>query len=358
MTVCNEMGEAKRRAAAPPKCRGCGSPITKENDSEAHIIPNALGGNLKPKGIICRECNTKLDAIADNALIEAFGDWPTLIDIPRDRGHNPPRIVNTRQGRRVRLEPDGSMSAIDVRYEVTEVEGGHSVEIAAGNWKTFRQLLKRASKDFPALDPIVAEQNARKVGIDDDDELKLGFDFSPEAIFGGLITAIWLFLIHRTGRSFMDWDQLLQVINSMQDHGGTFRYLVDGLPGLRGPEIPIGHKIIVRCVPESGELIAYVEILGILRVGGVFAGAGGPAKQIEHIYAYDVLERSDRSREFSIDLQKFNQQNWREVGLGPDDAERLRDHFRSALGAVFVRRYKERFSPSDVAAEGAASSPA
>jgi HNH endonuclease len=54
-------------------CRGCGVPLTDTNDSEAHIIPNALGGRLKPKCIICRECNTQLDRIADNALVQAFG---------------------------------------------------------------------------------------------------------------------------------------------------------------------------------------------------------------------------------------------------------------------------------------------
>lgn len=61
-------------------CQGCGSVLTAANDSEAHIIPKALAGRLKPKGIICRTCNTELDRIADNALIKAFGDWPTLLD--------------------------------------------------------------------------------------------------------------------------------------------------------------------------------------------------------------------------------------------------------------------------------------
>jgi hypothetical protein len=86
-------------------CRGCGVALTSANDSEAHIIPSALGGRLKPKGIICQTCNGLLGRIADNALIKSFGDWPTLMDIPRDRRSNPLKLVTTRDGKRVRLEP-------------------------------------------------------------------------------------------------------------------------------------------------------------------------------------------------------------------------------------------------------------
>ena len=94
-----------------PKCRLCGSDLIAPNDSEAHVIPNALGGRLKPKGILCRACNTELDDLADNALVKAFGDWPTLLDIPRDRGQNPPKRLETRGGKTVRVEPDGTVNS-------------------------------------------------------------------------------------------------------------------------------------------------------------------------------------------------------------------------------------------------------
>ncbi len=325
-------------------CRGCGAPLTEKNDSDAHIIPNALGGRLKPKGIICRDCNTKLDNVADHALIRAFGDWPTLLDIPRDRGPNPSKRIETQNGRRVQLDSDGSLTAVDVDFRVEPMADGHKVQIAAGNMKTIRQLLKRAKKQFPQINAEMAERHARTVGIKDDDKLRMGFDFSPAAVFGGIVTAIWLFLIKTTGRSFLDWDRLLEVIQSMQIHGGNFRYLTDGLPGLKGPDIPLGHKIVVRSIPSSGKLIAYTEILGILKVGGIFADAGGPAVLIEHIYAYDVLGRADRSDEFSINAGEFNRPDWSTVGLGPAaDAKELREHFRNALETVFVRHYSERF---------------
>jgi hypothetical protein len=332
-------------------CHGCGDPLTGDNDSEAHIIPNALGGWLAPKGIICRTCNTKLDKIADNALIEAFGHWPTLLNIPRQRGDNPPRTIDTLEGNRVRLEQDGSLMRMNIQYDVQPVEGGHFVEVGAGNMKTVRQLIERAAKQFPQLDAKAAEAHARTIGVSPDDELHLRLDYSPPAAFGGVATAIWLYLILKTGRAFLDWDGLLKYIDNAQKHGGSFRYFTGGLPGLTGPRIDLGHKLVVRSVPSTGNLIAYVEILGVLKIGAVFASSPPPAIAVEHIYAYDLQTRKDRSAEFSTDAAVFDSQNWPSVGLRPTsaDAPALKAYFKSAL-EVLEGLYRQRFADvSDVA---------
>jgi hypothetical protein len=329
------------------KCRGCGAPLTDSNDSEAHIIPNALGGRLKPKGIICRECNTELDRIADNALVQAFGSWPTLLNVPRDRGSHPDKDVSTQNGKRVRIAPEGTLTRVDPMYTVTEIDEGHKVEIGAGVMKTVRQLLQRAANRFPQIDVEQALQHARTVGIDDGDALKMRLDYSPRAIFGGIVSALWLYFIDVTGHAIMDWKRLLEVIEKMQKDGGTFRYMTDGLPGLVGPDIPFGHKIVVRSVPHSGKLIAYAEILGVLRVGGLWAEAGGPVNLIEHIYAFDLESQSDRSSEFSISAAEFERQNWKAIGLGPEEADALNDHFLSRVENVLGTVYRKRFSEAE-----------
>jgi hypothetical protein len=324
-----------------PRCRGCNDQLTPDNDSAAHIIPKALGGRLAPKGLICRKCNTALDDVADNALIEAFGAWPTLLDIPR-QGSNPPKLVETREGYKVRLEPDGSMTRIDVKYVATAVPEGTKIEIAAGDMKTFRQLLKRAEKDCPQFDVSLAEKNAKAASLDPSSEIKLTLDFRPSAVFGGVITAIWLFLIKTTGRAFMDWTGLLKCIKDMQTNGGTFRYFADGLPGLQGPRIDLGHKLIVRSVPSTGELIAYVEILGVLKVGGLFAKSPRPGYKLEHIYVYDLIQERERSEEFTIDPFAFEPQDWNAIGVGPngEGAPAL----MSAALETLVAHYQRKFS--------------
>lgn len=325
-------------------CRGCNNPITEENDSKAHIIPNALGGRLAPKGIICKTCNSILDRKADNALIKAFSAWPTLLDIPLQRGSNSPMTIETRNGRKVRAEADGSLVYTHVKYDVSDIPDGNLVKIEAGNMKTFNQLLKRAAKEYPKFDLAEAKQCVRTVGIQDDD-IKLSLDFSPAAVFGGVITAIWLYLIMKTDQVLMDWDRLLHCIYEMQNHGGTFRYFIDGLPGLYGPNIDIGHKIIVRAIPSTGELIAYVEILGILKVGGLFAKSQTFNCEFEHIYAYDLVQQADRSSEYSIDRDEFDRQDWPSIGLAPikNNAESLCNYVNDACN-VLTNHYRQRLS--------------
>ncbi|MDW3098675.1 MAG: HNH endonuclease [Alphaproteobacteria bacterium] len=338
------MSKAKAGKTATATCHGCGLTLSAANHSVAHVIPNALGGRLKLKNVLCRDCNTKLDEVADNALVEAFSAWPTLLGIARDRGANPAKLVGTKNGRRVRLEPDGSLTAMDVNYAVSSSIDGTEIDISAGNIKTFRQLLKRAKKEVPKLDVTLAETHARHLSLDDDDQLVMGFDFSPNAVFGGVVSAIWLYLIEKTGRAFLDWNRLLQVIRKMQTDGGTFRYLIGGLPGLKGPDISLGHKIIIRSVPSTGELIAYIEILGVLKVGGLFAKADGPTELIEQIYVYDLCSNAERSDEFVINPFEFEGQDWDSVGLGPTEAEGLREHFFGALETTFAKHYVARFA--------------
>ncbi len=320
-------------------CRGCHEPLNENNDSAAHIIPNALGGRLDPTGLICRDCNTQLDRIADNALVEAFGAWPTLLDIPRDRGENPPKVVPTRAGHKVRVEADGSLSRVDVEYKVTPIADGHKLEISAGDWKTARQLIQRGAKQFSQLDPAVAESYAQVVKMDADDHLNVKLDFSPRAVFGGAISVFWLFLLDRTGHPIMEWDRLLKCIAAMQSNGGKMRYLVEGLPGLRGPQIDLGHKIVIRTIPSTGNLIAFVEILGTLRIGGLLA-KGPIGTSCEHIYVYDISEETDRSKEFSIDAAVFDNQDWLTVGLGPTDVSELKCHFEQGLHRLAAHYYK------------------
>jgi hypothetical protein len=145
-------------------CSGCSKhALTPEWNSDAHIFPNALGGRLAPGGLICRECNTVLNDLADNPLIRAFGPWPTLLDIPRQNGKHPAVIVETTGGQRVRVEPDGSRSLAEVAYDVEPIPGGHKVELGANNWKVVKQLINRAAKQLPQLDPVHVDSTRRRM---------------------------------------------------------------------------------------------------------------------------------------------------------------------------------------------------
>ena len=127
-----------------------------------------------------------------------------------------------------------------------------------------------------------------------DDEFELSVDFSPRAVFGGVVTAIWLYLIKQTGRAFMDWDPAHRMHSRRSEtrrHVQVFRRRVARTE--RSTHRAGTQKSLVVSVPSTGELIAYVEILSILRVGGVFAKARPPVVAFEHIYTYDLQGKSE-----------------------------------------------------------------
>ena len=190
---------------------------------------------------------------------------------------------------------------------------------------------------------------------DDGDMLDGSLNFSPSAVFGGIVTAIWIFMVQRMPRQAMSWELLLKAVKNTQTGGGNFRYMVDDLPGLAGPDIPLGHKIVLRSIPRTGQLIAYVEVLGVLRIGGIFAAASNsPVALEEHIYAYDLLEQQERSREIKIDAKLFERQNWKTVGMGlsVDETPKLRARIQELAEAILVTRYQERSREGEVSENG------
>lgn len=260
------LGTSPRR-----RCWGCRVALNASNDSEAHIIPNALGGRLKPKGILCRTCNGELDSLADNALVEAFGAWPTLLNLPRDHGSNPPKSLISESGRNVRVTANGPYTATDVRYDKTALgDDATSFEINAPTWKIMRQKVRQLVKEFPQVDAAEAERHAKELSLPADERLFAPINLHPAALLGGVAAAIWLYSIYATGTAALDWSGLKQYIVESQKGLGPWRHYVDGLPGLVGPDVSFGHKVVLRSIPSTGQLIAYAEVLGVLRIGGVY----------------------------------------------------------------------------------------
>ena len=65
-------------------CYICGKEITKENETDEHIILNAIGGHLHSYTVICKDCNTKMGETADAKLAEDFVDFGAVVGTEED----------------------------------------------------------------------------------------------------------------------------------------------------------------------------------------------------------------------------------------------------------------------------------
>ena len=62
-------------------CYICGEELTKSNESEEHIIPNAIGGKLKSNKLICKKCNNQLGNDIDYKLTKQLDFFSNFLNI-------------------------------------------------------------------------------------------------------------------------------------------------------------------------------------------------------------------------------------------------------------------------------------
>jgi len=69
-----------------PGCALCDVEITPANDSQEHIIQNALGGARKVRGVFCKTCNSTTGAKWDTEVARQLQSLTIHLGVVRDRG--------------------------------------------------------------------------------------------------------------------------------------------------------------------------------------------------------------------------------------------------------------------------------
>ena len=69
------------------RCVLCNIEITKANDSQEHIILNAIGGTRKVRGVYCVRCNSDSGSKWDPEAIRQLEFLASRLGIVRERGN-------------------------------------------------------------------------------------------------------------------------------------------------------------------------------------------------------------------------------------------------------------------------------
>jgi len=136
-------------------------PLTAANDSEAHIIPSALGGRLKPRGILSDAANGELNDKFDLPLVSALAPFMALLGGSRDRGENQPIEMTDRAGNKYRVVFGKPLQPAQPEFSKNEISSGMvTYQISARTFKETRTLFGRIKKDHPNFDIEAAMQRA------------------------------------------------------------------------------------------------------------------------------------------------------------------------------------------------------
>ena len=246
------------------ECCLCGTRISVENDSEEHVILNAIGGRKVFRGVVCRKCNETAGTTWDAELAHQLNPLCLFFRISRQRGAIPRRVFETSGKGPVAVTETGLELAKPEILETTR-DGKQFLSVRARNAQQARIVLEGLKrKRYPTLD--VEATLAHAIAAQRDEYLD---DFvNMQISIGGLVS----------GRSFVKSAFVLAAASGVPpetmkegrkylrgDNTPCFDYInrLDD-PILNRPTDTIFHCVAVQAV--NGMLLGYLELFSIYRI--------------------------------------------------------------------------------------------
>jgi hypothetical protein len=164
---------------ATPRCVLCDTEITNTNDSQEHLILNAIGGTRKVRGVYCVRCNSDSGSRWDSDAVRQLEFLASHLGIVRERGNGRAVDLVTLSGRAVRKRPDGRLSFPRSKPSITPKGEGVEIRIQATTRAEAQRTLRGLKRKYPKLDVEAALASI------DDRETYLAEPVKAELTFGG-----------------------------------------------------------------------------------------------------------------------------------------------------------------------------
>lgn len=128
------------------KCYLCGCELANKNESLEHIVPNALGGKLKSKALLCKKCNNNTGNLEEH-LCNSLVFFISALEVKRERGKIPTIRKETESGRKIFLDA-GLKPRIQTEFEL---KNGY-INLSAPNEEKAKQIILGLKKKYPKID--------------------------------------------------------------------------------------------------------------------------------------------------------------------------------------------------------------
>lgn len=291
----------------PNRCILTGDILIKEIDSKAHVIPSALGGRLKPTGILSQKANTQLGDSIDLLLIEALSPIMSQLDGSRDRGSNRTVTMEDQGGEKYVVAFNQPISMERPKYTETETEDTTVFKIQARNLREARTLMGRIKKKHPSFDIDEAMKHAVVAQTwPEGGTLKLELEVGPRRTFPGAFVAASVFSAfhglapHPSFKSFVNSFSL----ENPAIPPDTFYFYLDE----EWVSVPptVCHTVVLIADPARKQSLVFIDLFNILSIAVVLPYTG-ISNRCES-YAVDVLTGSTVLA--SVDLDKVLSAPW------------------------------------------------
>jgi len=281
-----------------PKCYICQRDITNENASEEHIFLNAIGGRLKSRDLICRQCNDVFGSGIDSALAAQLNYLANMFNIRHDRGGRPqPMVVYSKKlNREMICLPGGVYQFKDPEVDIINSNDVPKGTINARSRRELRVILKGLKRKYPNFSPDIDSMvdNALAVHYD------LGEVSTPISGGGDEVlrcvckTAVnFLLMKDRNMESYVA--HLFHYIrNGEGDKCVAFYYPEEDIFAPLDNEVL--HAILVKGSKADRLLYAYVQFFNAYKYA-VILNADYNGNDFKECYSFDVIARKEVKKE-------------------------------------------------------------
>lgn len=143
-------------------CYSCNDPLTAENESDEHVISNAIGGRLKSKNLLCKKCNDEFGNSIDAHLVKQLAFFSAFLNVARDRGEHPTyRGATNSKGESFDLVKGRKPAMAKPSVEIINDGNAKKYNIRARNPKELERILKGFQRKFPSFDVAEAMKKAK-----------------------------------------------------------------------------------------------------------------------------------------------------------------------------------------------------
>lgn len=277
-------------------CLSCNVNLNISNQSEEHIIPNAIGGRLTTNIAVCKNCNSDFGSREDSVYTGRLLMLSNLFNIVRDRGVSPTlkardgdSKIKISPGHPVEFDPDPQVrlegNSLRVRVSVPNGLEGEALKKYLNE-----SINKRHPKISISDDPIKTQQvrvpkfTQRLPGYINPDELR-----TPARTM--------LSYARQQGFRISQICPLVKFVRGEDIAPPIFAPMGDVVNFTNRPDDECWHSIAIFCPYGSSKIYIYLEIFGVLEYIGI-AHIERPPHSTLVCYAYDVIDAQPVFTEF------------------------------------------------------------
>lgn len=310
-------------------------PLTQENKSLEHVIPNALGGKLKSYWLLNNEWNSKFGETIDKALIEQI-PLSTLISIKRDRGQNPKITAFNEKDEKFLIGENKYISKGFKKPETKLIdENKELIKFVKGQED---QILKAKKKKNPNLD--IEKLKSQINWTINNEEISLFFSppLSPVSgsdAFRAICKIATNYYVLKTNDT-LQIQKAISFIKSEIPWLNKIKYFYPKdkvIHNLCTHEI--SHLILVKGIQNEKLLYAYIELFSCYNFL-IILNDNYTGKDIEYSYCYDLFKSTELKKTIDLNLTKLEIANMK----FPQDENTESEFFAKTERVLNIKGFK------------------